>query len=204
MSRSGCVILPEDVLSKIANDQPLNQEEYQLYAQHPCVGSDLLGKIPRMEEIAESILYQEKNFDGTGVPRDAIKGQSIPLGARFLKAVLDFDRHEASGLTPAVCLSNMKQESNLYDPEILAALEQTMVRKAPEETQEVTFQNLQDGMVMARDVKDKTGILILCNGHQITPSVRQHLENFHNSKNLEEPLHVLITDNDAPVSRQAS
>ncbi len=204
LSQIGCVILPEDVLSKIANDQPLNQEEYQLYAQHPCVGSDLLGKIPRMEEIAESILYQEKNFDGTGVPRDAIKGQSIPLGARLLKAVLDFDRHAASGLTPATCLSKMKQESNLYDPEILSALEQTMVRKAPEETQAVSFRNLQDGMVMARDVKAKTGILILCNGHRITPSVRQHLENFYNNKNLEEPLHVLITDNDAPVARQAS
>ena len=204
LSQIGCVILPEKVLRKIVNDQPLNQEEYQLYAQHPCIGSDLLDKIPRMEEIAESIRYQEKNFDGSGVPRDEIKGRMIPLGARLLKGVLDFDRHEASGLAPAACLSRMKRQPNLYDPDILAALEQTMVRKAPVETQEVSFSNLKDGMVMARDVKSKSGILILCNGHRITPSVRQHLENFHNNSNLEEPLHVLLTDNEAPVSRQTS
>ena len=197
LSQIGCVILPENVLCKIASDQPLNQEEYQLYAQHPCVGSDLLEKIPRMEEIAESILYQEKNFDGTGIPRDEIKGRSIPLGARLLKAVLDFDRHQALELSPAACLSKMKRQSEFYDPDILTALEQTMVRKAPVETQEVSYHNLKDGMIVAQDVKTKSGTLILCNGHPITPSVRKHLENFHINKNLVEPFHVFISDSDS-------
>jgi len=203
LSQIGCVILPETVLKKIANGQPLNPEEHQLYEQHPCVGSDLLAKIPRMEEIVESIRYQEKNFDGTGVPRDRIKGRSIPLSARTLKVVLDFDGHEITGLSPAACLSRMKRQSNWYDPDILAALEKIMVREAPVKIRKVSFGNLEDGMVLGADVKAKTGMLIVCKGHRITPSVRQHLMNFRNNENLEEPLQVVMKDNATPVSRQA-
>ncbi len=202
LSQIGCVILPEKVLSKVANGESLNTEEHQLYEQHPCVGSDLLAKIPRMEEITESIRYQEKNFDGTGVPRDGVSGRSIPLGARVLKAVLDFDKIEAKGLPAAACLARMKRQSKWYDPDILAALDKTMVRVASVKIHQINLSSLEDGMILAADVRAKTGILIVCKGQRVTPSVRQHLANFSNNGNLEEPLQVVIKNGAKSVSRQ--
>ena len=42
--------------------------------------SSLIAKIPRMEEIAEIIAYQEKHFDGSGIPNDPPGGTDSPGG----------------------------------------------------------------------------------------------------------------------------
>lgn len=84
LSQIGCVILPEDALKKIYHGQELTEEESQLFSMHPFITSDLLANIPRMQIISEIIAFQEKNFDGSGVPVDSRRGEQIPIGARIL------------------------------------------------------------------------------------------------------------------------
>ena len=98
LSQIGGVIVPERILKRLYKGERLTEEESQLFEMHPMVGSDLIAKIPRMEQIAQMIGYQEKRFDGRGVPRDALHGEEIPLGGRILKVVLDFDILEAKGV----------------------------------------------------------------------------------------------------------
>ncbi len=192
LSQIGCVTLPDTLLRKIVNGHLLDSDEQALYAKHPGVGATLLGKIPRFEEISQSIQYQEKNFDGTGIPKDTISGQSIPLGARLLKVVLNFDRYESMGLPPTTCIARMKQKPNRYDPEILTALEKILLSSAPVKTREVRLEELLDGMILAVDVKSKNDILIASKGLLITASVKQRLINFHDNNNLSGSLHVVV------------
>jgi response regulator RpfG family c-di-GMP phosphodiesterase len=99
LSQIGCIMLPEEALMKLYRGQPLTEEESQLFNMHPFIASDLLVNIPRMQEIAEIIAYQEKHFDGSGIPHDARSGKEIPLGARILKVALDFDTLETGGMS---------------------------------------------------------------------------------------------------------
>ena len=62
------------------------------------------------------ILYQEKNFDGSGYPHDNVSGLDIPLGARILKAALDYDLYEAREVEKAYIFSEMKDKKGVYDP----------------------------------------------------------------------------------------
>ncbi|MDD4952329.1 MAG: response regulator, partial [Desulfovibrionaceae bacterium] len=93
LSQIGCVTLKPETLEKVAENRPLNGEEQQVYDMHPTIAYDLLSRIPRMAGVAKMIMYQNKNYDGTGNPREKIAGEDIPLGARILKLVLDYDMH---------------------------------------------------------------------------------------------------------------
>ena len=70
LSQIGCVILPESVLKKVYRGEVLTGEESHLFNQHPFVAYDLLAKIPRMKRVAEIIKFQDKYYDGYGVPED--------------------------------------------------------------------------------------------------------------------------------------
>ena len=92
-----CHFLPQTALKKLYQGQELTGEEKQLFDMHPFIASDLISHIPRMQEIAEIIANQEKRFDGSGNPQDFSSGKEIPLGARILKVVSDFDTAQARG-----------------------------------------------------------------------------------------------------------
>ena len=123
LSQIGGIILQEETLKKIYRGLELTKEEEQLFKRHPSVASDLIGRIPRMEKVAETIAYQEKHFDGSGIPVDSRQGERIPLGARIIKVVLDFDTLELAGHSKRKALDALKQRSGWYDPTVLAALE---------------------------------------------------------------------------------
>ena len=55
-------------------------------------GIKLLADIPHLEPVALALTYRHKNFDGSGLPRDRVAGADIPMAARIIRAVVDFDR----------------------------------------------------------------------------------------------------------------
>ena len=56
--------------------QPLAQGRGEGHARARApTGSELLANIPRLEGVANIVLYQNKNFDGTGFPVDSTKGE---------------------------------------------------------------------------------------------------------------------------------
>ncbi len=95
LSQIGCVSIPQAVLEKSRAQGVLSAPERDMLARVPKVGADLLSHIPRLESVAQIILYQHKNFDGTGFPFDAVAGEDIPVGARILRVLHDLLRHEA-------------------------------------------------------------------------------------------------------------
>ena len=91
LSQIGCVTIPDDILKKAFRGLQLGDDELVIYKNHPVIASDMLKKIPRLEEICQIIKYQEKYYDATGFPEDSVSGDSIPQGARILKIAIDFD-----------------------------------------------------------------------------------------------------------------
>ena len=88
----GFIFLPDNLIAKVDKGKELSELDKQTYYRHAELASELISHIPRMAPIAEIIRYQEKGYDGSGAPYDDVMGSKIPLGARMLKVLLDFDR----------------------------------------------------------------------------------------------------------------
>ncbi len=192
LSQIGCVILPEDVLKKVYKGEPLTGEESQLYNMYPSIGHDLIKNIPRMEEIARIVAYQEKYFDGTGIPLDKVKGEDIPLGARILKASLDFDKLQSAGLSPERAVKSLRKTPERYDPKVLNALASAISTGEKAVVQELALNELKGTMVLADDIRTTEGALLVSKGQEITWPLIARLRNFSRTKHIHEPIRVIV------------
>jgi response regulator RpfG family c-di-GMP phosphodiesterase len=192
LSQIGCVILPEDALRKLYQGQELTGEESQLFSMHPFIASDLLAHIPRMETVTEIIADQEKNFDGSGIPMDSRRGEEIPLGARILKVVLDFDTLHVKGVEKSRSVEQMAVKAGLYDPEVLLSLEEVVKSEARFRKAVLKVEELRDDMVISEDVLLRNGRLLVARGYKVNRTLRERLRSFSEKPGIREPVEVLI------------
>jgi len=57
---------------------------------HPVIGAEIVGRIKRFSTLTANIRHQNENVDGTGLP-DHLNQNNIPMGARIIRVVKDFD-----------------------------------------------------------------------------------------------------------------
>jgi response regulator RpfG family c-di-GMP phosphodiesterase len=200
LSQIGCVILSQDALRKLYNGEELNPEESQLFSMHPFVASDLLANIPRMEAISEIIAFQQKNFDGSGVPVQDRKGEDIPFGARILRVVLDFDTLLSKDHDRLGAVEQLRTRQGLYDPEVVEALAEVIKTEASFTKEALGASQLCDGMVLAKDVFLQNGRLLAPRGYKVNLSLRERLKSFSVNPGIREPIAVLVP-RDKPESR---
>lgn len=192
LSQIGCVTIPGEILSKKYQGQSLSESEKKMFSKHLQIGRDLLKHIPRLEDIAEAIAYQEKRFDGGGLPKDSKKEKDIPIIARILKVVHDFDELVMAGKSNVQALEEMHLRGFWYDPEVLAALKAS----TPNEdnwfvVREIGAINIRSGMVLAEDLKTKTNQLLVSKRHEITDSMQMCIWNFAENNNIVEPIKII-------------
>ena len=204
LSQIGGVVVPEMTLLRMYRGENLSGEESQLFEMHPMVGSDIVAKIPRMEPVARMIGYQEKRFDGSGVPRDPIQGEEIPMGARILKVVLDFDILEAKGWTQERALEDLKGRIGWYDREVLHALEAVLDAGGMERTRVVVVKDLECDMVLTEDIVSDSGILLISKGLEMNNLILTGLRNFAKSTRVREPIRVLVKVEPDEVASKAN
>lgn len=85
--------------------------------------NDVLASIPRLNRVAEALYFKDKNFDGTGVPHNMLSGDGIPVFARAIHVILEFERLIDQGLGILEAVSDMRKRVELFDPAFLDALE---------------------------------------------------------------------------------
>jgi response regulator RpfG family c-di-GMP phosphodiesterase len=194
LSQVGWVILPEEALGKLYRGQAITDEESQLFRQHPMIASNLLSNIPRMEGVAEIILYQEKHFDGSGDPVDDRQGKTIPLGARILKAALDFDVLEVNGTPSHQALRGLKDRQGWYDPAVLQAMEAFLGGESRRTVKELSLRELTSNMILAEDIYTMKGQLLISKGQEVNAVLINRLMNFAKTTGIREPIHVSVSE----------
>lgn len=192
LSQIGCVTVPAEILTKAHAGNPLNENENEIFKAHPQAGRNLLANIPRLEAIGEGIAFQMKQYDGGGLPADPRKGKQIPLTGRILKVIQDFDWELSLGKTPSEAMDVLRTHLEWYDPDIFAALEAELlsihegyvVRALP-------FQGVVTGMVLADDLVDMNGAMLIPKGYEISEALKMRLSIFARLGRLREPVKVL-------------
>ncbi|MBI5583445.1 MAG: response regulator [Deltaproteobacteria bacterium] len=193
LSQIGCILLPPATLEKALAGEPLSGEEKQIFQMHPSIAFSVIHQIPRLENIADSVLYQAKGYDGSGIPLDTRQGEEIPLGARILRLVLDFDDYVVRGLTRGQALVQLKKNLDAYDPFLLGAFELILGMEARFDFQALSMDELKEKMIVAEDIftKDRSRKLI-SKGYEITRSILGHLEKYQQIYGIAEPVKVMI------------
>ena len=192
LSQIGCITLPPKILKKIRTGERLEGEELALYYKHPVIASDLLSKIPRMEKIAQMIAYQEKHYDGSGVPEDSIRGDKIPLGARILKIVLDFDLLINRGYSRRDSIYKMAERKGRYDPEVFKAFLEVVQLEDQYIIKDVQVVDLFAFMVLLEDIVALNGIVLLKKGYELTSTLIEKLRLMDKTYGIKQPIKVLI------------
>lgn len=192
LSQIGCVAVPEDIFTKRAAGIPLTKHEEEIFFAHPQTGKKLLSNIPRLEEMSHAIEYQFKQFDGGGMPQDNLKGTVIPLTARILKVASDFTFFTHIGKTAVESLELMRGNQHFYDPAVFTALEaEVMSIKSGFTLKRVMVKEVWPGALLAADIKDKFGAILIPKNFEITEALKMRLLNFARSGAIEEPIKVL-------------
>jgi len=192
LSQIGCVILPESLLKKVYRGEVLTGEESQLFNQHPFVAYDLIAKIPRMKRVAEIIKFQDKYYDGYGVPGDTQQEKTIPMEASILKVALDFDALESAGKSKAEAFGEMKQRKGWYDPTVIDAMKAAFAKEIQYEIQMAVVADLREGMILAEGIQSSQHMLLASKGQQVTQSMVMKLQNFSKTGGIREPFAVLL------------
>jgi len=192
MSQIGCITLPGDILHKLQAGNPLSDEEQRMYENHPKVGSRLIRKIPRLENVADMIKYQLRSFDC----RDSIEGQEgdVLFGAEILKVTIEYDLLRQQDFGHLQAIRHMRQQTNKYNIEILDLLEKHKPAEVQSTVKSLSFKDIIPGMIAVEDVFAKNGTMLIPKDQEITWSVIQSLSNFSKHIGIVEPIRVLVAD----------
>ncbi|HWR03770.1 MAG TPA: HD domain-containing phosphohydrolase [Humidesulfovibrio sp.] len=194
LSVVGFITLPDSLINKVEKGRPLTDAEMAQFLGHPAFGARLVAKIPRMDRVADIVAYQEKHFEGGGVPKDDMKGEQIPLGARILKAVVDFDILLANGMQKGEAMLKLERRKGVYDPAVLAALNQVISEQARYTLQKVHLIGLAPGMIMAEDLYGQRGtetILLVAKGRELNETVIEFLIDNARTIKINQPVAVI-------------
>lgn len=162
----GCVALPPDTLRKRLSGEDLTAEEQQIWGMHPEIAANLLTNIPRLGEVAAMIGAQQ-------LP----PGPDVPLGARILRAALDYDVELRRGLSPSLAVAALRVQAERYDPAVLAALAASVADASDVPMREVPLTGLRPGMVLARDLTNAAGTPLLMAGQRLSDASISRLRN---------------------------
>jgi len=188
LSQLGSISLPEDIAEKYYKGHALNAEEKLIVGRLPRLTEELLSNIPRLEPVLEILSKQDMAFH-------AVNGKkAIPLGARVLKIVADYDDLETSGQSVQLALDTMLGREGCYDPEVFDAFARLKGTCGERQTiKEIPLQAVRLGMIFGEDVRMKNGSLLVTRGYEVTQSFIERIRNYPPGA-VHEPLRIVLNN----------
>ena len=175
----------------------MSSEEMRLYRRHVSTGVEALMPLEDMKETAHLIRAHHERFDGHGFP-DGLTGEAIPIGARILTVVNDYDALQIGTIaekkhTPAEAQGILVQMSGTrYDPAVVDAFIKLLgeIRQGSENERLVPYLELRSGMVLSRDLLSRDGVLLLAEGYVLNPVVLKQLQDYAERETTAQEIYI--------------
>jgi putative two-component system response regulator len=133
----GKIGMPDSILKKADS---LEDFEIRRAKDHPVVGSQILGEIEELSEVASIVRHHHERFDGKGYP-DGLRGEAVPLFSRIL-AILDAyeaaisDRVYRKGMDKRKALQEIERNAGTqFDPHLTQIFARVMANHPNIETE---------------------------------------------------------------------
>jgi len=188
LSQIGSIVLTSENNEKLYYGKPLTPVEIESTQCVSQISLQLLKGIPRLDSVCAVLDAQDYNFDGSRSPRGNPQGEAIPLGARVLRLVGDYDYLEASGTPSTAILSTLQSRKGHYDPKLLDALTRAKTGENPG-MRPIDLASLQVGMHLGQDVVSNEDSLLVPRG-EVTLAIVSRLHGMAPGS-VREPLMVL-------------
>ncbi|MBI5848954.1 MAG: HD domain-containing protein [Nitrospirae bacterium] len=186
----GKIGVPDVVLQK--QEEEMNEIEFAEYRRHPVRGQVAVEAIEGFHDIGLLIRHHHECVDGTGYP-EGLKRSSIPLGSRIISVADAVDRMANSGFIAAEDYQKAMNHVEFYldtryDRQVYQYLAPIIRQRIGElekqgaahsEELEIHPSKLSIGMVLTRDVRSGTGLLILARGVVMNQKIIDALQRYY-------------------------
>lgn len=192
----GKIGMPDRLFNKPFN--ALSPEDQVTVCKHPVIGGGVMMAWESLEGVAKIIRSHRECYDGNGYP-DLLKGREIPLGARILSVVSDFEALRlgklASQKYSAIEAKEylIRYQGKKYDPDVVDEfLNMESSHQAAPQKQEIVvpLKSLVPGMILSKDVMLKDGVLLLSEGRVLDKKNIEGLRDME--KSLDENLDIYV------------
>lgn len=197
LRNTGRIVLPDSLINKPLD--LMNKKERDQITKSPVVGQAILMALAPLQDAARLIRCQYERFDGLGLP-DGLRGEKIPLGARVLSVVSDYemvqvgliasDKKGVEAAREYLMLNRGKRYDAAVVDEFFRFLEEEAVSAKQEKIKLVPSDALVADMVLARDLINESGILMLSEGHVFDQAIIEKVRSFE--RTIEEDLVIYI------------
>jgi hypothetical protein len=168
----GALAVPQSLLDRAAVGLPLDPDDAALLSRMTQLTEEILIELPDAEAILDIVHWRERDF--------ATHGGAIPIGARVLRVVADFDALLDENPND-VAFGVLIARTGRYDPAVLDALKRSFVARQGEgidAVREVDLDALVPGVVVVEDVLAANGMVLVKRGHTVTARLISLLRNF--------------------------
>ena len=193
----GLAAVPQGIAKKARSNLDLTQVERDMVEASAETAHKLICNIPRLQEVASYVLYQGKNVDGSGFPRDDKAGNDIPIGARIVRILSDLALSQEKGADLDDTLDLMGKYEGVYDQKLLQLIapvilkDQASKQSATVETLSIPLHMMQIGDVLLTPILDlENEDLILAKGSAVTELYIKRLSNLCRIRKLTETVRV--------------
>jgi response regulator RpfG family c-di-GMP phosphodiesterase len=167
---SGRIFLTDELLKApvMVNGQISNNLMYQI----PSSGRDIVSSVKRFKDVGDIIYHIYENFDGSGFP-GRLQSWQIPLGSRIIRVALDFEELKVYHKKEQKEAFDIiyRESKRLYDHRIVILLEQFLANSNQSDSNNsekpVQLHELEDGMVLSRDIITNAGLKLMPSGATI-------------------------------------
>ncbi len=196
LSQIGCIALPEELLEKKFKGKQLTDSEQKLFSNHPSFARDLLKNIPRLESISEAISKQMISFDKVETKSKNVEESDLPTISRILKVVTDFDTLMQTGKSSSMAFKQMLQNEQKYDHRVLEALEKEITGTVQKRAvvKAIPFRDLRVNMILADDIIDDKGNVLLVKGTDVTDINLMRLISSSKVRKIVEPIKIWVKE----------
>jgi response regulator RpfG family c-di-GMP phosphodiesterase len=165
---------------------------------HPIIGAEIVGKVKRFALLTENILHQNENIDGTGFPGH-LSGEDIPIGARIIRVVKDFDfliagKANDKKMSIANSYAWMKERSGVwYDRDVLKSFIDLLGKRESDENEmefSVGIEALKPGDKLLEDLILHNGNVMLKAGQEINDTMVEKLKEYEETYNTKVTLFI--------------
>ncbi|MGH1349793.1 MAG: HD domain-containing phosphohydrolase [Methyloligellaceae bacterium] len=115
------ILLPRSIRLKLAKEYKLTAEEQEVLSLAPQRTRDLVASVPNLIPVAKSIYYKDKGFDGSGLPSDTVKGEEIPMNARYVYFLQQLIKQSQGKPPTKLHFMELTRTPELFDPKLLEA-----------------------------------------------------------------------------------
>jgi len=184
LSQVGAITLSPALASKLYHGERLTTEEQAAVARLPVIAIELLSTIPRLEPVCDLITH--------GFAADQV-GPPASTEAQVLRLCADFEALSTITRSAGEAAARLQQQAQGYDPAVLKAFFELASKESSSgQLLEIALHELRDGMVLAEDVYNTNGTLLLARGQRVRGNVIARLQSMRSALGSKERVRVRL------------